>query len=74
MKTIIFVNHRIKQKKPNGPVITAQSGERILEGNTVEIFHDGKVIARVVYDPSRKPSKTHNVVAFVETNKRIRVT
>jgi len=74
MKSFIFINHRIRQKKPKGPVITAQTGNLILEGNTVEILHDGKVIARVVYDPMCKPSKTHNVTAFVETNKKIRVT
>ena len=74
MKTFIFVNHRIRQKKPSGPVITAQIGDVILEGNSVEILHEGKVIARVLYDPMRKPSKTHHVSAFVETNTKVRVT
>lgn len=67
MTTHIFMNHRIRQAKPDGPVIVAQTGKKVREGNRVDIMHAGVVVASVIYDPKGNPSKTHAVKAWIET-------
>lgn len=69
-KRYIYMNHRIRDVKPSGPVIRAQVGKsrRAKESNCVEIRVWGRVIARVVYDPKSNPSPTHSVKAWVEVD------
>lgn len=66
MKTVIFMNHRIREKKPSGPVIRAVRGKKITESNCLKLMFAGKEVGRVIYDPKNNPSTTHEVKAWVE--------
>ena len=71
MKKKIFINHRIVQIKPTGPVIVVETRRKQKEGNRVDILDRGKIIVSVIFDATADPSKTHNVRAWVETNKQV---
>ena len=71
MKKKIFINHRIAQAKPDGPVIVVETRRKQQEGNRVDIIDRGKVVASIVFNSNADPSKTHSVRAWVETNKRV---
>lgn len=73
MTQYIFMNHRIRDKKPKGPVIVAQDDftldntARQRESNEFELWHHGTKIGRVVFDPKGLAEcKTHEVRAWVE--------
>ena len=58
MTTYIYMNDRIRQKRPRKPVIRVQGMSYTLDSNKVRIWAGGKLIAAVVYDPKRNPSPT----------------
>ncbi len=65
--TYIYMNHHIRAAKPRHPVIDAMvPGSVVVSANAFEIVQDGRVLARVVYDPANNPSPTHEVKAWVE--------
>jgi hypothetical protein len=74
MTQYIFMNHRIREKKPRGPVIVAQDDfsaidntPRQRESNEFELWHHGEKIGRVVFEPKGLGAcKTHEVRAWVE--------
>lgn len=71
-RTYIYMNEQIRLAKPERPVIVAQTGKKRVESNRVDILHDGKVIASVVYQPGGCPSSTHIAKAYVETECEVR--
>ena len=71
MKKKIFINHRISQAQPDGPVIIVETCKNQQEGNRVDILEKGKVVASIIFDANADPSKTHLVRAWVETNNRV---
>jgi hypothetical protein len=69
MTQFIFMNHRIKQAEPAGPVIVCQQGaggpQR--EANEFEILYRGQPIGRAVFEPCGLAAcETHAVRAWVE--------
>lgn len=73
MTQFIFMNHRIRDKKPAGPVIVVQDDftldnkPRQRESNEFELWHHGEKIGRVVFEPKGLAEcKTHEVHAWVE--------
>ena len=67
----IFMNHRIRDKKPDGPVIVTQSDGRTktqVHANQVAIKDNaGNILARVVFeDVPNRHIKTHEVRAWIE--------
>ena len=71
MTTFLYMNERIREKKPDGPVIVADTGRKQREANRFDIISDGKVVATVEFNPKRNPSKTHHVRAFVRTRCKV---
>lgn len=70
MKLFIYMNHRIRQQKPKGPVIVVRRGpgadERV-EGNMVII--NGPSVLR--FDPRGLPiADEHHVTAWIEADAR----
>jgi hypothetical protein len=62
----VYMNHRIKMKKPDGPVIVVHSETEKVEANAFEIIVGGKTIGVVDYDPrGLKACRTHEVRAWV---------
>lgn len=55
MKTIIHVNQHVIRKNnklgTNDPVITCKTYKANTYTNQAEIFHDGKLVAKVIYRP-----------------------
>ena len=73
MTQFLFMNHRVRDSKPKGPVIVCQDDysldntPRQRESNEFEIWHHGEKIGRVVFDPKGLADcKTHDVKAWVE--------
>jgi len=73
MKVFIFMNHRIREKRPRGPVIRVQGSghadpaHNFTEGNTVVI--NGPSIVR--FDPRGLPfAPEHHVTAWIEADDR----
>lgn len=66
MKTIIHMNECIREKKPGHPVIRAVRGKEVVEANLLRIIVGGREVGRVIFDPKKNPSETHNVTAWVE--------
>jgi hypothetical protein len=74
MTQYIFMNHRVREKKPSGPVIVCQDDysnldntPRQRESNEFELWHHGEKIGRVVFKPAGLAAcKTHDVHAWVE--------
>lgn len=60
------MNHRIRMKKPDGPVIVAHGETETVEANAFEIIINGQTIGVVDYDPrGLKACRTHDVKAWV---------
>lgn len=67
MKRYIYMNHRIREPKPSGPVIAVQTGERVKNTNRVEILHQGVVVGEVRFqEKGLRAAHRHHVRAFVE--------
>lgn len=66
MKTIIYMNERIRMKTPDGPVINVSQDKNVVATNEAKLFVGRKCVGRVVYDPQNNPSSTHEVKAWVE--------
>ena len=73
MTQLLFMNHRIREKKPRGPVIVCQDDFTLdntpqqRESNEFQLWHHGEMIGRVVFDPKGLVEcKTHEVRAWVE--------
>lgn len=71
--TFIYMNERIRQKRPSKGVIRVQemNGQggikSVIDGNCVHIYdRKGWLVASVVYDPKNNPSPTHEVKAWVQ--------
>ena len=62
----VYMNHRIRMKKPDGPVIVVHGEEETVEANAFEIIINGETIGVVDYDPrGLHACKTHDVKAWV---------
>jgi len=67
MTQYVYMNERIRQKRPTKPVIVCQAPERIYESNHFALVIDGRVIGRVVYNRKGLDAcETHDVKAWVE--------
>lgn len=67
MKRFIFMNHRIREPKPKGPVIVHQSGQLQRFSNRLKLYVDGRLIGEVRYSPRGNRSiASHSVRAWVE--------
>lgn len=72
MKRFIYMNERIRQKKPRGPVIAVQMGAVVRNTNRVQLVHDGVVVGEVRFDPAGlKAAANHHVRAFVEVSEHV---
>lgn len=60
------MNHRIKQKNPDGPVIRAVKGRKVTEANLLRLMVGKKEVGRVIFDPLNSPVDSHEVKAWVE--------
>lgn len=71
MTQYIYMNERIRQRKPGGPVIVAQDdiygSPRVREANEFELWHHGEKIGRVLFRTAGLDAvETHEVKAWVE--------
>ena len=67
MKRFIYMNHRIREPKPSGPVIAVQVGRRVRSTNRVQLVHQGVVVGEVRFEPNGlRAAPHHQVRAFVE--------
>jgi len=68
VKRYVYMNHRIRQANPKGPVIVVQDADGgVVEADGFAIVFDGFLIGHVVFDPNGlKVCKTHDVKAWVE--------
>lgn len=72
MTQYVFMNHRIREKKPSGPVIVVQDeltadGPRQRESNSFDIWYHGDKIGRIVFDLKLLQAvDSHEVKAWVE--------
>lgn len=76
MTQYIYMNHRIKQKKPNKPVIVCQRENPVqtIESNQFVLSVGGRAIGRVVFRPSGLPQcTTHEVKAWLELDDDVAV-
>jgi hypothetical protein len=76
VKRFVYLNHRIHQAQPSGPVIVVQdeTGD-FMEANGFDLRFDGFRIGRIVFDPKGLPAcKTHDVKAWLELAENVEVT
>lgn len=74
MTHYLFMNHRIKENPPSGPVIMCLSPEGLRESNEFEIFYRGQPIGRVKFDrDGLDKCETHHVKAWVELEDDVEV-
>jgi hypothetical protein len=68
MTQYVFMNEKIRQKKPCGPVIVVQDGAGAqYEANAFDLIFEGVLIGRVRYDRAGLDAcETHEVKAWVE--------
>jgi hypothetical protein len=71
MTQYIYMNHRIRERKPSGPVIVAQDdlygSPRVREADEFDLWFHGEHIGRVVFEPAGLDAcETHDVKAWVE--------
>ena len=71
--TFVFMNEKIRERVPSGPVIRAVRGRSVKESNLLRLMVAGREVGRVVFDPSRSPVKTHEVKAWIELNGAVEV-
>lgn len=63
----IYMNERIRQKRPRKPVIVCQAPEGIVESNSFALCVNGIVIGHILYDRDGLPEcETHDVKAWVQ--------
>lgn len=68
----VYMNHRIKQKKPDGPVIVCQGELATVEANRFEITVGNEIIGYVEFNPSGlEECSTHEVKAWVEFSEAV---
>jgi hypothetical protein len=68
------MNHRIRMKKPDGPVIVCQEDDMLTEANLFEISVGGMIVGHVVFEPEGLGEcETHDVKAWVEFNNQVQV-
>lgn len=72
-RTVIYMNHRIRDKVPDGPVIRVQRGRKQSDTNEALLVLNGQLLGRVVYDPPNNPSSSHEVKAWVELDPCVEV-
>jgi hypothetical protein len=68
-RTYIYMNEQIRRAKPERPVIVAQQGNVLTEGNRVDLYYRGVLVVSVIYEPGGCPSPEYEVKAFVQTDK-----
>jgi hypothetical protein len=77
MSQFVYMNHRIKDKNPKGPVIVAQddlAGPRVREANEFELWFHGTRIGFVRYVPTGlEACETHDVKAWVELDDLVQI-
>lgn len=67
MTQFVFMNHRIREKKPSGPVIVVQQDGAQRESNDFVLMFRGQPIGRVVFPGHPLDAvETHEVRAWVE--------
>ncbi len=68
-KTLIYMNHHIKDQDPAEPVIAVLKGKTLIYTNTVTIRDSrGRAVAKIIYSKSGLKGVPHRVLAWVETN------
>lgn len=66
-RRVIYMNHRIREPKPSGPVIAVQTGKKVRNTNRVELMHQGQKIGEVKFlESGLRTAVNHRVRAFVE--------
>ena len=67
-----YMNHRIRMKKPDGPVIVVQEETETVEANRFEIIVGGQIVGHVLYDPKGLDAcETHEVKAWLEFSEAV---
>jgi hypothetical protein len=67
-----YMNHRIRMKKPDGPVIVVQGEDSTTEANEFQIWVGGKLVGHVAYNPRGLVAcDTHDVKAWVEFDETV---
>ena len=66
VKRYVYMNHRIREKRPSGPVIVVQSGERFRRLNCVQLVHDGMVVGELRFRPGGLKGARHHVRVALE--------
>lgn len=67
MKRYVYMNHRIREPKPSGPVIAVQTGKKLRNTNRVQFLLDGVVVGEVRFEAAGlRAAPQHQVRAFVE--------
>jgi hypothetical protein len=63
----VYMNERIREKVPSGPVIVVQTGKRLRHTNRAQLVHGDVVVGEVRFVKSGlKAAPRHRVRAFVE--------
>ena len=74
MSQYIYMNHRIREKKPKVPVIVTRDGPRQREANEFELWFHGYKLGRVVFKPEGLAAcETHEVRAWVELDDLVQI-
>jgi len=76
MTQYLYMNHRIKQAKPRGPVIVLQRENPVqkIESNCFVLMVGGRAIGRVVFEAGGLSAcDTHEVKAWVELDDEVAV-
>jgi hypothetical protein len=74
MTQFVFMNHRIREKKPSGPVIVVQHAGVQRESNDFILMFRGQPIGRVVFPGHPLDAvETHEVRAWVELDDDVEV-
>lgn len=70
----VYMNHRIRDDKPKGPVIVVQAPEGTREGDDFEIRYYGQPLGRVKFSPNGLTAcDTHEVRAWIELDDDVEV-
>ena len=73
-RTVIYMNHHIRDREVTEPVITVMRGGRVVYADEVVIRdRGGRVVARVVFRRQGLKGAPHNVRAWVETDAHVEV-
>ena len=67
MKRYAYMNEKIREPEPSGPVIVVQTGKKLTNTNHVRVVVGGKVVAAIRFlKTGLKDAPQHKVRAFVE--------